>query len=88
MQWQLAKAIAPSGVTSGNRILIKGLSGALGAGIGAFVLYPLENVKIRQMVDESRSDEESQGMLTTIAKILREEGASGLFVGVVPYAVY
>jgi hypothetical protein len=78
----------PAAVTPGQKILIKGLSGALGAGIGACVLFPLENIKIRQMVDESKNGPENSGMISTCVKILRDEGIAGFFVGLVPYTVY
>lgn len=71
-----------------KKILIKGLSGALGAGFSAAALYPLENVKIRQIVDKRKNPDEQKGMLQTILAILRDEGVSGLFVGLVPYASY
>lgn len=71
-----------------KKILIKGLSGALGAGFSAVALYPLENVKIRQIVDKRKNPDEQKGMVETILAILKDEGLSGLFVGVVPYASY
>ena len=71
-----------------KKILIKGLSGALGAGFSAVSLFPLENIKIRKMVDKSKSESSKQGMMSTAATIYEEEGISGFFVGVVPYASY
>ena len=71
-----------------KKILIKGLSGALGAGFSAAALFPLENVKIRQIVDKRKNPDEQKGMLQTILEIFRDEGVSGLFVGLVPYASY
>jgi hypothetical protein len=85
------KSMAPvnlPNVSEGRKILIKGLSGALGAGFSAFALFPLENIKIRQMVEESKNSEESLGMISTCLKILKDEGIAGLFVGLIPYASY
>lgn len=85
------KSMAPvnlPNVSEARKILIKGLSGALGAGFSAVALFPLENIKIRQMVDESKTPEEGKGMIATALKILKTEGLGGLFVGLVPYASY
>lgn len=75
-------------ISEGRKILIKGLSGALGAGFSALALFPLENIKIRQIVDESKNSEEVKGMIATCIRILKDEGVVGLFVGLVPYISY
>jgi hypothetical protein len=71
-----------------KKILIKGLSGALGAGFSAVVLFPLENIKIRQMVDETKNLAEAKGLISTCLNILETEGLSGLYSGLIPYATY
>ena len=51
-------------------------------------LFPLENIKIRQMVDDSKEGSETTGILATTSKILRDEGIQGLYVGLGPFATY
>jgi len=43
--------VAPKTLTQGQQILIKGLSGAIGAGVSALILFPMENLKTRIMLE-------------------------------------
>lgn len=83
-----AAASAPAQASPMQKVLIKGLSGALGAGVSAIALFPLENIKIRQMVEDSKEPGDSNGILGTTSKILRDEGIQGLYVGLAPFATY
>lgn len=80
--------LAIPGLSDGKKILIKGLSGALGAGIGAVVLFPLENIKIRQMVEGKSDDEKKRSLIGQMQHILKQEGITGLYIGCFPYVAY
>ena len=78
----------PAGLSPNKIALIKGLSGALGAGFSQSILFPLENIKIRSMVDESKDSSSSKSILATASKIMKEESLSGFFIGIVPFVTY
>ena len=69
-----------------QQILIKGLSGAIGAGISNFVLFPLENIKTRLML--ATDEEKKEGTLSIIAKVYEKEGVSGFLAGINSYVIY
>lgn len=73
-------------LTSLQQILIKGLSGAIGAGISNTVLFPFENLKTRLIL--ANDDEKKQGVAKIVKKILKHEGIGGFFVGVKSYVIY
>lgn len=41
----------PTDLSPLKQALIKGISGAIGAGISAIALFPVENLKTRQMLE-------------------------------------
>lgn len=81
-----------------QQILVRALSGALGAGISAACLYPFENMKTRQQFvspdENSNPDNKAKGKKSgnifvefyrQIKIILEKEGLSGFYSGFVPY---
>jgi hypothetical protein len=66
--------------------LIKGLSGAIGAGISNFVLFPLENIKTRLML--ATDEEKKEGIISIISKVYQREGMSGFLAGIHSYVIY
>jgi hypothetical protein len=88
LQLSAVSQISLPDLSDGKKILIKGLAGALGAGIGAVILFPLENVKIRQMVEDRPHNEKQRGLIAQIQHILKHEGVTGLYIGCVPYVAY
>lgn len=88
LQLSSVSQISLPDLSDGKKILIKGLSGALGAGIGAVILFPLENVKIRQMVEDKSANEKKRSLIGQIQHILKQEGVTGLYIGCIPYVAY
>ena len=76
-------------LTPVQQILIKGLSGAIGAGISNTVLFPFESIKTRLMLQSDESnDSEKFGVREMIAEVYRKEGLGGFFVGIKSYVIY
>lgn len=73
-------------LTATQQILIKGLSGAIGAGISNFVLFPLENIKTRLML--ATDEEKKEGIISIINRVYQKEGISGFLAGINSYVIY
>ena len=58
-----------------TKALVGALSGALGGGVSAFVLYPLDAIKTRQQGGEN------VGVFAMAANIIKHDGVLGLWSG-------
>lgn len=73
--------------------ILKGLIGSASSGATELALFPLENIRIRLQLSEKTDDDETQKpfhqeLIHTLVEIIRNEGITGLYSGLVPYLIY